>query len=99
MELKSDEVVDAVFRAVETMNRGLPKDKQLHKSADTVLFGRQGALDSMGLVDLVLLTEQQIAKEFGRSITLADQRAMSRENSPFRTIRTLSEYILELLNE
>lgn len=94
-----DEVRDSVYRAVDALNRGLPRVKQLPKAADTVLFGGQGLLNSMDLVELVLLTEQQIAKDFGRSILLSDQRAMSEEDGAFQTVRTLSDYILRLLNE
>jgi acyl carrier protein len=60
--------------------------------ADTPLFGRHGVFDSLGLVSLIVSVEEAIADEFGASVSLADERAMSQANSPFRTIRSLAEY-------
>jgi acyl carrier protein len=65
--------------------------------ADTVLFGRNGVLDSMGLVTLVIAVEQAIEDHYGRSIGLADEKAMSQTTSPYRTVRTLAEYASSLL--
>ena len=65
----------------------------------TELFGRDGVLDSMGLVNLVVALEEVIQERYGVAITLADERAMSRSKSPFRTISSLAEYIAKLLRE
>lgn len=62
--------------------------------ADTALFGIGGWLDSMGLVTLVVEVEQVLAERYGLRVTLADDRAMSQRNSPFRTVGTLVAYIL-----
>ena len=39
-----------------------------------------------------------ILDEFEKKITIADERAMSEKNSPFRTITTLSDYIEKLID-
>ena len=59
---------------------------------DTVLFGDGGILDSMGLVSLVIALEQEIEDKFGKSIGLADEKAMSQANSPYRSIESLAGY-------
>lgn len=61
----------------------------------TALFGSDGLLDSMGLVTLVVEVEQVLAEQFGMAMTLADDRAMSQRSSPFRSIGTLVDYILQ----
>lgn len=61
--------------------------------ADTALFGAAGLLDSMGLVTLVVEVEQHLADQFGWLVTLADDRAMSQRNSPFRSVGALADYI------
>lgn len=63
--------------------------------ADTVLFGPSGLLDSMGLVTLIVEVEQALADRFGLTVTLADDRAMSQRNSPFRSVGALASYILK----
>lgn len=59
---------------------------------DTPLFGRQGLLDSMSLVTLVVAVEQAIEDELGVSVSLADARALSQRSSPYRTVGSLAEY-------
>ncbi len=53
----------------------------------------------MGLVNLLVCIEERIEDEYNLSVTLADEKAMSRKNSPFRTISTLCEYINEVIKE
>ena len=65
---------------------------------DTALFGRKGIFDSLGLVSLIVGVEEAIADAFGTTVSLADERAMSQTNSPFRTIRSLAEYAAGLLD-
>jgi acyl carrier protein len=64
---------------------------------DTPLFGRQGLLDSMGLVTLVIAVEQAIEDELGVSVSLADARALSQRSSPYRTVGALAEYAGSLI--
>ena len=59
---------------------------------DTALFDRDGLLDSMALVSLVIDLEQIIQSEFDATVELADEKALSQENSPYRTIQTLVDY-------
>jgi acyl carrier protein len=66
---------------------------------ETRLFGDDGILDSMGLVTLVVAVEQAIEDEFGRSVSLADEKALSRKRSPYRSVEALAEYAGEQLEE
>ena len=93
------DVTEVVFSAIDEMNLALPAGRGLEKSLTTPLFGHQSYLDSLGLVSLIVGVEQGVADEFGSEITLADDRAMSRSASPFRTIDTLVEYVVERLEE
>lgn len=66
---------------------------------DVRLIGRDGALDSLKLVSLVVTVEQRIEERFGKRLVLVDERAMSQNASPFRTLGALADYIVELLAE
>jgi acyl carrier protein len=68
-------------------------------SAETPLFGREGVLDSVGLVTVVVAVEQAIEDNFGVSVSLADEKAMSQTRSPFRTVGSLAEYARGLINK
>ncbi len=59
---------------------------------DTVLFGKDGALDSMGLVTLIIAVEQAIEDRFEASAGLADEKAMSQSKSPYRSVASLADY-------
>ncbi len=94
------EILDSVVYPVidEVNEMGLPS-APLEKTPDTVLFGADACLDSMGLVSLVVAVEDRIEDTTEHRITLADEKAMSRKNSPFRSVGALAEYIDELLAE
>lgn len=94
-----EKAIQLLFRAVDEVNRMMPKQKRLKKSEDTVLFGRSAALDSLGLVNLIVAAEEKIKEECAVALSLADERSISAEDSPFRTIGTFAEYIALLLEE
>ena len=97
--MNDEKIRQAIYRAVEETNEQLPQGRQLEKSPDTVLFGKGGQLDSLGLVSFIVEVEQKIEEELGVSITLADERAMSQKNSPFMTLGALTEYVSLLIKE
>ena len=61
---------------------------------DTTLFGKESVLDSMGLVNVIIDIESKFLDE-NIEISLTSEKAMSRRESPFRTISTLAEFIEE----
>ena len=96
--MSDNSILAKVYDAVDLINdqnEGL----LIEKSPKTVLFGNEGVLDSLGLVNLVIAIEQNIEDEYGISLALADERAMSQKHSPFRTIGSLVDYIEILLEE
>ena len=86
-----------MFAVIDEINETLPPDRQLEKSVETHLFDKQGKLDSIELVNFIVSLEQGIADEFGQAITLADEKAFSRETSPFRSVDSLADYVMERL--
>lgn len=68
-------------------------------TAETRLLGREAVLDSLGLVRLILEVEERLAEAHDLNVTLADERAMSQARSPFRSVATLVDYIVELSSE
>ena len=63
------------------------------------LIGRQAVLDSLGLVTLIVDLEQRLEEEYGVSLILVDEHAMSQRRSPFRTVQSLTDYICRLIEE
>lgn len=73
-------------------------EESIELSLESKLFGGEGPLDSMALVNLVVDLEELIEDEYGITITLADEKAMSRRTSPFSRVKNLIDYIQEKLN-
>ena len=94
-----DKILDIIYESIDEVNDQFSTDYQMIKSRDTVLFGKSSQLDSLGLVNLIVAVEQMLADELDVHLTLADEKAMSQRNSPFRTVTSLAEYILSLLEE
>ena len=69
------------------------------RGRDAQMYGEDGVLDSLGLVSFIATLEQAIEDEWNVSLTLADEKAMSRHSSPFLTIGTLSDYVTKLLGD
>lgn len=82
---------------IETVSKAMKPETEAKK--EIRLFGPGAELDSLGLVTLLLDVEQQVNDQLGVSISLMDERAMSQNKSPFRTIGTLADYIQVLLDE
>jgi D-alanine--poly(phosphoribitol) ligase subunit 2 len=94
-----ESIMRLIYEAIDEFNLQHPPEEGLEKSAESVLFGPSGRLDSLGLVDLILAAEQKIAEELDVAVTLADEKAMSQKTSPFRTVASLADYICLLLDE
>ncbi len=65
----------------------------------TILFGAGATIDSLTLVSYIVDLECCLADHFGKEISLTDDRAMTREVSPFDTFGSLKNYIHELVAE
>lgn len=84
---------------IETINEYFESQSIEEKATEeTVLFGRDSILDSMGLVNVIIDIESRLWDE-DIEISLTSEKAMSRRNSPFRTVATLAEYIIEQIEE
>ncbi len=93
------DVLELIYEVIDEINLDLEPAAQIKKEEDSIIFGPESALDSMGLVNLITLIEQRIEEKTDQFIAIADERAMSMETSPFKSVKSLKEYIEVLLNE
>ena len=92
-------VLELIYQRVDEINNDDDQENKLEKSPDTILLGAGSFLDSLGLVNFIVSVEQNINDSFDSTITLADERAMTQEQSPFGSIKSLTSYIDMLLKE
>ncbi len=93
------EIREIIISALIQLKEEMEDSLETEINDDTVLIGQEGMLDSLGLVNLIVSTEQKVEEELGMIITLADEQALSQKNSPFRTVRAFIEYISLLLEK
>lgn len=96
---KLEQVEKLILDALQSINDIMPSDQQIAVSSEMVLFGENPQIDSLSLVSLVVDLESELSDEFDMDISLTDDRAMTREISPFLTVKTLRDYIMELITE
>jgi len=93
------DILKLLFDSIDEMNLDLEPSEQITKDENTVVFGQNSTLDSIGLVNFITIIEERLEDETGNFVTIADERALSFDESPFRTIGSLKTYIEMLLNE
>jgi len=95
----SDRVFKAIVSAVNELNEDWGYQVLRDVSGETALFGAESPIDSMGLVALIATVEQNLKDAFGVDLVLADDRAFSKNRSPFRSVGALESYVEALLSE
>jgi acyl carrier protein len=92
------DIQNIIFNAIEMTNLSRNDDNQIPIFPNAQLYSKNGNVDSMGLVGLLIDIEELFLDE-ALEISLSDDRAMSQSQSPFRTVQTVVEYIEKLLSE
>lgn len=90
-------ITAAVYEAIDELNLTLAPEKRVRKDLATKLSGPSGALDSLGLVNLVVETEMKVEEAFGVSINLGDGASAAATVDPFQSVHALVSYIREKL--
>ena len=90
--MKVEEISKVIIETINDYFETQEIDEKANE--ETVLFGRNSVLDSMGLINVIIDIESAFLDE-DIEISLTSEKAMSRRNSPFRTVTTLAEYIVE----
>lgn len=96
--METNEITQVIIDALTLANQSRPDDQQIPVSVTTKLFGKEGFLDSMALVTLLMDIEDAL-QDADISISLSDERAMSNARSPFKDVPSLVIYIQSLLSE
>ena len=94
-----ESIFAAIYQAVDCINAELPPDRQLSKTPDARLLGPKSVLDSLHLVRFLITVEREVEDTIGVKLTLANERALSMKESPFRTIESLASDIKVLIDE
>lgn len=96
--LERQVVVEVILAALQDVLAGAASEP-VTPDENTRLLGRSSVLDSMGLVTLIVEVEQRLEADHDLVVVLADDRAMSQTRSPFLSVGTLADYVMQLAAE
>lgn len=96
---KKTKIQSFIYKALQNLADELENDYLKNPNEQTQIYGREGHLDSLALVSLISDLEAILSEELKIDITLADEKAMSQKNSPFKDVESLRNYILQLISE
>ncbi|PAF43782.1 acyl carrier protein [Helicobacter sp. 11S03491-1] len=94
-----EKIQNLIYKSLQNLSDELENQALKTPHEQTKIYGEGGNLDSLALVSLISDLETLLDDELNISITLADEKAMSQRNSPFRDVQSLSEYILESVSQ
>ena len=87
------QVRDIVLGVVASVSPFSEEKLSLEALLDAPLAGKDSTIDSIALVNLIFSIEERIHDEMGVAIEITAEKALSQSRSPFRTPRTLIDYI------
>lgn len=85
--------------AIDNYNQTALPERQITNTPSTVLFGDGSVLDSLGFINLVVAIETEIENEFNLSLFLVDERALSMQENPFKTLQSLTVLVQTRIEE
>ena len=88
-------VIESYEEVLNLQNGDFENPHQIDEN--TPIYGSTGYLNSLGLVNLIVIIEDKIHEKFNVSISITDEKAMSQTRSPFRDVKSLSLYLEGLL--
>jgi len=94
-----ERILAIILAEVGAINETSAKPMREEICESTHLIGGGGAMDSISLVSMIVAIEQQVEDELGCAISITSDRAMSQTKSPFRTIGSLTDWVLQLVQE
>lgn len=92
MSIDKGVIANAVYAAIDDLNKQLPKAKRLDKSMDAAMAADGGRLDSLGVVNLLFNTEKRVEQGLGISLSLAEE-AVAADDEVFRTVGSYCEFV------
>ena len=89
---------EVLLPAVNEYNQTFDQGGQIQTSKELPLSGQGGALDSLELINFIIIVERRVNAASGRGLQLVTGEALSRGESPFSTLESLEKFIREILD-
>lgn len=83
--------------AIDELNLQLGEGQRIEKNDSVVLIGIDAAIDSLNLINFVLLIEEKIMVRTGNQVTVFKEQHLSEENTPLKNMGTFKKYVEEIM--
>ncbi|HOJ04280.1 MAG TPA: hypothetical protein PK916_09780 [Bacteroidota bacterium] len=98
MRLNHEGLLQIVYDSLDELSEMSDGKYSFEKYEEEAIFGKAGKLDSLDLVNLLVIIEERLENIYGISITIANERAISERHSPFANVIRLVEFISREVN-
>ena len=95
MSDKYNYFLNLIFSSVKNLNKQQPPESKLKSKKNELLIAEKSNLDSLGLVTLLIMIEDKIKKDLNKKIVLVNDKLISVENTPFKTIDSLARWLVK----
>ena len=96
MELNSVKkiVIDSLMSVLD--ENGI---KNISVNDNTEIFGSKSIIDSLQLISLIVKIEEDVYDQVGKEIIVVDEAAVIIGNSPFQTVKSLTEFVYKKISK
>lgn len=91
------DIIDIIWSAIDFVNETASDGNIIRKEFDTPLLGADDGVDSLGFINLVVALEDEIRRQKKMTVVLVSEEALTSEEHPFRSVRSLMEYVDNLV--
>ena len=67
--------------------------KNITVTEETEIFGTKSIIDSLQLINLIVIIEEEVYEITGEEIIIVDDAAVIVGNSPFKTVQSLTYFV------
>lgn len=94
--IMKEKIEEAVYSAIEAVNLQRLPNQRIKAAPDAVLVGAEG-LDSLGLVNFVVILEEKLAGATGQEVSLISDGMDFQGGGCFSSVGGLCEHVLSLV--
>jgi acyl carrier protein len=73
--------------------------KNISVDDNTEIFGSKSIIDSLQLISLIVKIEEDVYDQIGKEIIVVDEAAVIVGNSPFQTVKSLTEFVYNKISK
>ena len=99
LKLNIDVIQELIMDNLKSIIEENYDDINVELKLETEIFGETAIIDSLGLVDLIVALEEHLMDEYDIDIIVVDESSIIDVDSPFKSIRSLSNLIFSRINE